>query len=556
MPVLAVVGTGVKIVFHLFGLLLALGLAFLVVKLAPGRTQLALDTIREDPGTSFLVGLLLWGLMIPSVIVLAIVMAILCITIIGIPIAAAAAVAYVAFFIVAGVWGSVVGYALIGRQLHSRLKGGAVTLVGAAMWGVVALHGLRIIGDVFHVVPLFGFLGGLFTFVSIAVGAVLATFGAGALARSEYRRRTVQNWWQRARPRKDARDDEFPAPARARVDAAPTASAARLRLESARVDDGARAPAAPGAASNSAHDRRRRPHALPAPPATDHLASEAASDSPRTPARVASLFPKPRRSERGSAPAAPRGPREPGTGGAGRSPSEPRAGMPAVSVRRSGPPLAAATICRKLVCRRWQLAARCAPTARTTRAPSPVLRLFARTAVATDSLLMLCVWLFLDGATLAVATTPLLLLYARRFEPWQVALAGGAASAAGSVVQLVVFRAMLAHERPWMKRFLPSRTRIEETLSRYPSASFLAIAVARATPLPDAPLKLVAAVVRYPLWRYFAAVLLGALPYYFVLALLGRQFKLPGWAIAAIAALFVAGLLIDLARRARARPQA
>ena len=174
----------------------------------------------------------------------------------------------------------------------------------------------------------------------------------------------------------------------------------------------------------------------------------------------------------------------------------------------------------------------------------------------SHSLLMLCVWLFLDGATLAVFTTPLLLFYARHFEPWQVALAGGPASAAGSVVQLLVFRFMLAHERPWMQRFLPSRTRIEETLKRYPSASFLAIAIARATPLPDAPLKLVAAVVRYPMWRYFAAVLLGALPYYFLLALLGKEFKLPPWALAAVAGVLLAGLLIDFARRARGRPEA
>jgi len=168
-----------------------------------------------------------------------------------------------------------------------------------------------------------------------------------------------------------------------------------------------------------------------------------------------------------------------------------------------------------------------------------------------ESLWMLCLLLFLDGATTAAFTTPLLLVYAKRFEPWQVALAGGAASAAGSVLQLAVFRWMLGHERPWMRRFLPSKQKLEQTLGRYPSASFLAIAIARATPLPDAPLKLVAAVVRYPLARYFAAVLTGALPYYYLLAWAGHELPIPPWAIAGLAGAIVLGFVVDQLRKRR-----
>jgi uncharacterized membrane protein YdjX (TVP38/TMEM64 family) len=172
-----------------------------------------------------------------------------------------------------------------------------------------------------------------------------------------------------------------------------------------------------------------------------------------------------------------------------------------------------------------------------------------------ESLWMLCLLLFLDGATTAAFTTPLLLVYAKRFEPWQVALAGGAASAAGSVLQLAVFRWMLGHERPWMRRFLPSKQKLEQTLARYPSASFLAIAIARATPLPDAPIKLVAAVVRYPLARYFAAVLTGALPYYYLLAWAGHELPIPPWAIAGLAGAIVLGFVVDQLRKRRdARP--
>jgi uncharacterized membrane protein YdjX (TVP38/TMEM64 family) len=159
--------------------------------------------------------------------------------------------------------------------------------------------------------------------------------------------------------------------------------------------------------------------------------------------------------------------------------------------------------------------------------------------------------LFVDAATLAVATTPLLLLYGRHHEPWAVALFGGAASALGSATQLLLLRWVVADGRSWMKRFAPSRERLESALRQYPSASFLALTVARATPLPDAPLKLVAAAGGYPIPLYGLATFLGSLPYYFVLALIGRRFQIPMWIILAALALVVVGASIDFLRRRR-----
>jgi uncharacterized membrane protein YdjX (TVP38/TMEM64 family) len=176
--------------------------------------------------------------------------------------------------------------------------------------------------------------------------------------------------------------------------------------------------------------------------------------------------------------------------------------------------------------------------------------------VAVDSVWLLSALLFLDGATFSVATTPLVLLGAQRLPPWQVAVAGGAASAAGSAVQLLALRWMLAAPRPWMRRFLPARDRLDAALRRYPSASFLAIVVARATPMPDAPVKLAAAALGYPLPLYFLALLLGGIPYYAALALLGRAVRFPVWALAGIAGVFVLGLCVDLWRRARAYEEA
>ena len=147
------------------------------------------------------------------------------------------------------------------------------------------------------------------------------------------------------------------------------------------------------------------------------------------------------------------------------------------------------------------------------------------------SLPVLCLLLFVDNATFAALSTPLLLTYAPHFEPWQVGVFGAASAGAGSTVQLVLFRWVLGSNWAWVKRFAPSRDKVETALKASPSASFLAIVIARATPIPDAPIKLVAAARRYPLPLYFLALLLGGMPYFALLAWLGHEFPLPPWVL-------------------------
>ncbi len=209
-PMLSVVGTGVQMMVHLVGLFIMLGFSWLFVKLAPTRTQSALDLIEREPGPAFIIGLLLWALIIPSVIALALVIAVLCITIIGIPLAAAVAVGYAAFCVIASLWGTIVGYGVLGQRLYPRFKGGQATLMQSVLWGAVALHGMRIAGDLLHVVPVFGFVGGLLKFIHFVALITLATLGAGALVRGEYQRRSLQTWWQRMRPPGSPRSDAPP----------------------------------------------------------------------------------------------------------------------------------------------------------------------------------------------------------------------------------------------------------------------------------------------------------------------------------------------------------
>lgn len=162
-----------------------------------------------------------------------------------------------------------------------------------------------------------------------------------------------------------------------------------------------------------------------------------------------------------------------------------------------------------------------------------------------------CGLLFLDGATLAAFTTPIMLVQGRHHEPWLLAAAGGSASALGSALQFYVLKRILGGEHRWLRRFAPSRARLAAALERYRSASFVALLVARATPISDGPVKLVAAAGGYPVRNYLAAILLGGLPYYFALALLGRKVSVPPWILVGLILAVVAAFVVDQVRAGR-----
>jgi uncharacterized membrane protein YdjX (TVP38/TMEM64 family) len=161
--------------------------------------------------------------------------------------------------------------------------------------------------------------------------------------------------------------------------------------------------------------------------------------------------------------------------------------------------------------------------------------------------------LFLDGATVGLLTPFLLFDAGKRVSPWTLAWAGGAASAAGSMVQLHVLRWLLAEERPWLAtRGHHLRGRLHSALERYRNASFLALVAMRATPIPDLPLKLVAAAGGYPIPRYGLAVWLGAIPYYYLIAKAGEWVAVPTWVVGAAAAAVLAVAVGERVWRRRA----
>jgi hypothetical protein len=183
-----------KLGFAVSWLLVSLLLAWGIAKFAPVRTGVAVATVKGEPGLSLLLGLGMVLLLVPSVVALALVSAILCITIIGIPLGIGVWVVYAGLLVVLFLWGFVVGVVPLGERLGRRL-GKSGDLMLAAVYGALLLTGLRVVAEMFHFVPLFGWFGTLLWILVFLVSIVATLMGAGALLRTKFGQGPHGRWW-------------------------------------------------------------------------------------------------------------------------------------------------------------------------------------------------------------------------------------------------------------------------------------------------------------------------------------------------------------------------
>lgn len=188
-------GASGKLIFYL----VMLGLVWALCKIAPGSTGAALTSLKARPAASLGLGLLIALLFVPSLIALALVIAILCITIIGIPLALIALLGYFVFFALLVLWGYAVGAAGLGERLLERRGETNPSLTRAAVAGVIAIGGLAIIGSILKwldFLPLMGLLSGLVAATVVLGTIVLTSMGAGAWMHTEFTTGTLGRWWR------------------------------------------------------------------------------------------------------------------------------------------------------------------------------------------------------------------------------------------------------------------------------------------------------------------------------------------------------------------------
>src|SRR5262245_31235775 len=198
-PFGGVFSSGIKAMWTVAKMMLMLLIAWGITQLAPQRTQTAVDAFKREPVKSLGFGLLAGALFIPSVVALALVVAILCITIIGIPLALAVVLGYVLALILLCLWGYVVGASVLGERLSRQLGRSATSLTLMAVWGIVSLTAVKVVGHLFGGIPMGGFAGGVLVFLAAVAGGILTCIGAGALLWTQLTRESIRQWWPGAR---------------------------------------------------------------------------------------------------------------------------------------------------------------------------------------------------------------------------------------------------------------------------------------------------------------------------------------------------------------------
>jgi hypothetical protein len=196
---MGMVSSGIKAMWAVAKMMLMLLIAWGITQLAPQRTRTAVDAFKREPVKSLGFGLLAAALFIPSVVALALVVAILCITIIGIPLALAVILGYVLAIILLCLWGSVIGASVLGERLARQMGRSASTLTMMAVWGIAALTAVKVVGHLFGGIPMGGFAGGVLVFLAHVTGGILTCIGAGALLWTQLTRDSIRQWWPGAR---------------------------------------------------------------------------------------------------------------------------------------------------------------------------------------------------------------------------------------------------------------------------------------------------------------------------------------------------------------------
>jgi hypothetical protein len=203
---------GLRLFGALMRLLIAIGLTVLVAWLVQQRIAVGAETLRRQPALTLGIGALVHALAIPSIIALALVMALLCITIVGIPLALAALVGYLLFFAVFWIFGLVVGAAAIGGRIAANRGTPAMPVWQSALLGVLVVGGARFLGRLFEImgVPGLDGLGKALVVLTILAAIVLGTMGGGAWLKWEFSEGLFGRWRGRWEGRNAARVGAVP----------------------------------------------------------------------------------------------------------------------------------------------------------------------------------------------------------------------------------------------------------------------------------------------------------------------------------------------------------
>jgi len=132
---------------------------------------------------------------------------------------------------------------------------------------------------------------------------------------------------------------------------------------------------------------------------------------------------------------------------------------------------------------------------------------------------------------------PILLYYGGLYRPATVALVAVAGTVLAEMLNYSVFSFFTGTDR---YRLLRGRKTVDSIVRLFGRAPFIAILVAGFTPVPFFPVRFLVVMGNYPIMKYALGVFLSRAPRFYILALVGDTFRIPGYVLAAL----FAGLLI------------
>ena len=137
---------------------------------------------------------------------------------------------------------------------------------------------------------------------------------------------------------------------------------------------------------------------------------------------------------------------------------------------------------------------------------------------------------------------PAVLFFARFYDPLLIAVAATIGSIIASFADYAMVGAAMRHKALASTRQSRLFQWALRWMRRYP---FAIIVLFSFTPLPISVVRILAPAIDYPIPRYIAAQLVGRLPRFYILALIGHAVHIPGWILGALVVLLVGSVVLS-----------
>jgi membrane protein YqaA with SNARE-associated domain len=125
---------------------------------------------------------------------------------------------------------------------------------------------------------------------------------------------------------------------------------------------------------------------------------------------------------------------------------------------------------------------------------------------------------------------PVLIFYGTHHAPLVVAAVAGVSTVMAEGLNYHFFG--LFYSMPALRGAL-QREGVKKIADFFNKAPFFAILFCAFSPVPFFPVRFLVVITGYPVWKYLLGVLISRTPRFYLLALLGALFEVPGWALAA-----------------------